>query len=144
MAEVKSTEDVSNQLTVEEREKKELRVVDTSYHIKPTLEEKFKENPVKEIIRTVMDSFLTGKVYEEANVKKWTIHIANEINEKVVELRMKRYKHIVQVIIGEMKGAGVKSGVRCVWDSDTDSYASEIFMSDSIFCVTTVFAIFMY
>lgn len=51
------------------------------------------------------------------------------MNEKVKDLQMKRYRHIVQVILGEMKGAGVKSGVRCVWDSDTDGYASDIFMN---------------
>lgn len=42
---------------------------------------------------------------------------------------MKRYKHIVQVIIGELKGAGVKCGVRCLWDSETDGYTSDTFMN---------------
>ncbi|KAJ8933089.1 hypothetical protein NQ314_014217 [Rhamnusium bicolor] len=101
------------------------------YQIKPSLQEKFKEIPVKEIIRNVVSSTLSGKSYEPEHVKKWTILIANEVNEKVKELQMKRYKHIVQVIIGEMKGAGVKSGVRCLWDSDVDGYTSEIFINVS-------------
>ncbi|KAJ8943805.1 hypothetical protein NQ318_020877 [Aromia moschata] len=115
-----------------------------SYQIKPSLQEKFKEIPVKEIIRNTVSSVLSGKSYEPENIKKWTINIANEINEKVKELQMKRYKHIVQVIIGEMRGAGVKSGVRCLWDSDVDGYTSEIFMNESIFCITTVFAVYLY
>lgn len=117
---------------------------ENAYKIKPSLEEKFKELPVKEIIRNVLADTLLGKNYEPEHVKKWIITIANEVNEKVKELHMKRYKHIVQVILGEMRGAGVKSGVRCVWDSETDGYTSEIFMNDTIFCVTTVFAIYMY
>lgn len=44
---------------------------------------------------------------------------------------MKRYKHIVQVIIGELKGAGVKCGVRCLWDSETDGYTYERFTNVS-------------
>lgn len=120
------------------------KLEDNSYQIKPSLEEKFKELPVKEIIRTVLGETLLGKNYEPDSVKKWTITIANEVNEKVKELQMKKYKHIVQVIVGEMRGAGVKSGVRCIWDSDTDGYASEVFMNDTIFCVTTVFAIYLY
>lgn len=120
------------------------KIEDNSYQIKPSLEEKFKELPVKEIIRTVLGETLLGKNYEPDNVKKWTITIANEVNEKVKELQMKKYKHVVQVIVGEMRGAGVKSGVRCIWDSDTDGYASEVFMNDTIFCVTTVFAIYLY
>jgi hypothetical protein len=51
--------------------------------------------------------------------------------ELFAELKMKRYKHIVQVILGEHKGAGVKSGVRCLWDSETDGYTSEIFSNVS-------------
>lgn len=42
---------------------------------------------------------------------------------------MKRYKHIAQVVIGELKGGGVKCGVRCLWDAETDGYTSEIFMN---------------
>ncbi|KAJ8922322.1 hypothetical protein NQ315_004265 [Exocentrus adspersus] len=115
-----------------------------SYQIKPSLQEKFKEIPVREIIRNVVSTTLTGKAYDPSFVKRWTISIANEVNEKVKELQMKRYKHIVQVVIGEMKGAGVKSGVRCLWDSDVDGYTSEVFMNDTIFCLTTVFAIYLY
>lgn len=47
----------------------------------------------------------------------------------ITDLKMKRYKHIVQVTIGELKGAGVKSGVRCLWDSETDAYTSDFFMN---------------
>ncbi|RZC38930.1 tctex1 domain-containing protein 2, partial [Asbolus verrucosus] len=87
----------------------------------------FKAGTVKEIIRTLLFEKLSGKSYDAERVKKWTVELANEISSKVTELKMKRYKHIVQVILGEHKGAGVKSGVRCVWDAETDGYTSEIF-----------------
>lgn len=45
---------------------------------------------------------------------------------------MTRYRHIVQVIIGEMKGAGVRTGARCIWDCECDAYTSEVFMNVSI------------
>lgn len=54
---------------------------------------------------------------------------------------MKRYKHITQVIIGEMKGAGVKCGLRCLWDCETDAYTSEVFINVShqiVFFYTTI------
>nr|CAH7766375.1 unnamed protein product [Callosobruchus chinensis] len=115
-----------------------------SYQIKPSLDEKFKETPVKSIINNVVSNVLSGKTYEADTVKKWTVQIANEVNNKVKDLEMKRYKHIVNVVIGEMKGAGVKSGFRCIWDSDVDSFTSDVFMNDTIFCVTTVFAVYVY
>ncbi|XP_066254299.1 dynein light chain Tctex-type protein 2B-like [Euwallacea similis] len=115
-----------------------------SYQIKPDFQDIFKEVPVKDIIRNVQTSTLGGKNYDADNVKNWTIKMANEINEKVRDIAMKRYRHIVQVVIGERKGQGVKSGVRCIWDPETDSCCSEIFMNDTIFCVVTVFAVFLY
>ncbi|KAJ3629392.1 hypothetical protein MTP99_013787 [Tenebrio molitor] len=115
-----------------------------SYQIKPVLADKFKAGTVKEIIRNALGDKLSGKAYEADKVKKWTVDLANEISSKVTELKMKRYKHIVQVILGEHKGAGVKSGVRCLWDSETDGYTSEIFSNDTIFCLVVVYAVYLY
>ncbi|ERL95915.1 dynein light chain Tctex-type protein 2B-like [Dendroctonus ponderosae] len=115
-----------------------------SYQIKPSFQDIFKEVPVKTIIRNVQFNTLEGKSYDADIAKKWTIQMANEINEKVKDIEMKRYRHIVQVVIGERKGQGVKSGVRCIWDSEIDTCCSEIFMNDTIFCVVTVFAVFLY
>ncbi|CAH0546317.1 unnamed protein product [Brassicogethes aeneus] len=146
-------DDLSNkrlsELTVQEtqevfKEQSHESILPQTYQIKPSLEEKFKEVPVKEIIRNILTETLGGKTYEAEKVKKLTISIANDVNTKIKELQMKRYRHIVQVIIGEMKGAGVKSGVRCIWDSECDGYTSEIFMNDYLFCVTTVFAVYFY
>lgn len=41
-----------------------------------------------------------------------------------LELNFDRYKILVQVVLGEQRGAGVKIGARCMWDSDADNYAS--------------------
>ena len=32
-------------------------------------------------------------------------------------------------------------GTRCLWDSDTDNYASDVFMNDSLFCCAAAFGI---
>lgn len=47
-------------------------------------------------------------------------------------MKWKRYKHIVQVLIGEQRGAGVRSGLKCIWDSETDNFACETFTNVSI------------
>jgi hypothetical protein len=49
----------------------------------------------------------------------------------VSELGFKRYKYVVQVVLGEQHGAGVKIGSRCLWDADTDNYASGVFINVS-------------
>eukprot|EP00058_Branchiostoma_floridae_P000484 XP_002585972.1 hypothetical protein BRAFLDRAFT_255806 [Branchiostoma floridae] len=62
----------------------------------------------------------------------------------VSELPYDRYKFVVQVVIGEQKGEGVKMACRSFWDADTDNYAQDIFMNDSLFCVAAAFGVFYY
>ena len=51
---------------------------------------------------------------------------------------------VVEVVLGEQRGEGVRMGTRCLWDSDTDNYASDVFMNDSLFCCAAAFGIYYY
>ena len=41
-----------------------------------------------------------------------------------IEYKMPRYKIGIKVIIGEMKGQGIKIASKCLWDPTFDNYAS--------------------
>jgi hypothetical protein len=43
------------------------------------------------------------------------------------DVDLPRYKIIVQVVLGEMKNQGARVASRCLWDTDTDNYASVSF-----------------
>jgi hypothetical protein len=60
------------------------------------------------------------------------------------ELNLPRYKFLVQVMIGEMKGAGVRMGARCLWDQQVDKCAQETYVNDSIFAVGCAFGVYLY
>ncbi|XP_076370276.1 dynein light chain Tctex-type protein 2B-like [Tachypleus tridentatus] len=105
----------------------------STYNIRPSLDQKFRSAPVKECIRLILMEELGDKSYRAEDVPVWT-----------KELGFERYKMVVQVVIGEQRGEGVRIGSRCLWDSDTDNYASDIFMNDSLFCVATAFATYYY
>ena len=49
----------------------------------------------------------------------------------VSELKLPRYKYLVQVTIGENKGAGVRCGARCFWDQTTDKLAQTHYVNVS-------------
>ncbi len=55
----------------------------------------------------------------------------------MIELPFDRYKFVVQVVIGEQRGEGVRMASRCFWDSDSDNYASETFINVLIIHVFT-------
>jgi hypothetical protein len=41
-------------------------------------------------------------------------------------------------------GQGVRIGTKQFWDFDTDYCVSENFLNDSIFCLATVYAVYLY
>lgn len=68
---------------------------------------------VKDLINTVLVDQLKTREYDQNETGTWTKEIATQIKGKLKALDLPRYKFLVQVIIGEMKGAGVRSvGVR--------------------------------
>ena len=48
---------------------------------------------------------------------------------KKTELNLSRYKYIVNVVIGEKRGEGVRMGTRCFYDADTDNMAQDTFVN---------------
>lgn len=115
-----------------------------SFQMRPKFQERFQAVTVKEVIHAVMNDELGGKKYTVEEAEVWTKNIATSVRNKVKGLGFKRYKYVVQVVLGEQHGAGVKIGSRCLWDADTDNYASDVFWNESIFCMTAVFAIYFY
>lgn len=112
------------------------------YAIEPR--KRFGAVKVKEIIAEVLRSKLEGLSYHADNTSTWTREIADDIKVRLKGEGLERYKFVVQVVIGEQKGEGVKMGCRCFWDPNTDNYAEEVFVNESIFCVAAAFGIYLY
>lgn len=70
--------------------------------------------------------------------------IADSIKAKFKENGKERYKYIVQVVLGSQKGQGVQAGCRNFWDADTDGVAFEQYIDDNLFCLVTVWAVYVY
>jgi len=115
------------------------------YSVRPTFKEKFPPTEVKKIISTFLSEFLADKTYNPELSAQWTREIADGIKGSIKQqLELPRYKYVVQVVVGEMKGEGVRMGCRCFWDADTDNSADESYRNDSLFCVAAVFATYLY
>ena len=90
-----------------------------------------------------MLTYVVIKLRFHALRSQQTKRLADDINTKLQELGLPRYKYMVQVVLGEMRGQGVQMGHRCFWDSSTDNFVSEKFMNDSIFCVATAYGVYL-
>jgi len=112
--------------------------------IRPSYKDMFKPRLIQALLKDVLKDRLIGKKYSQTETGTWTKEIASQIKTKLKELELKRYKFLVQVVIGEMKGAGVRMGCRCLWDSQTDKLAEETYINDSLFCVAVAFGVYLY
>ena len=121
--------------------------IDTSgntFVIRPNYQHKFRPVAVRAVINKILSQNLSDKSYNAEEVPDLTRSLTEQIKQEVKSLGYDRYRIIVQVAIGEQKGEGVKMGCRCFWDPDTDNYAQDLFMNESIFCVAAVFGLFYY
>ncbi|EDV49684.1 tctex1 domain-containing protein 2 [Drosophila erecta] len=117
----------------------------TAYSMRPAFGEMFPLPTIKTIMNNVMAEKLKDKTYDKDIAKKWTSEIADEVNQQIASSsKVKRYKHVVQVMLGQELGAGATYNSRCCWDCDCDTSVSEVFSNTSLFCVCTVFGTYQY
>lgn len=57
---------------------------------------------------------------------------------------MPRYKLMVQVLLAENKGSGLRVASRCLWDANTDSSAEVTYITDNLICCVIVFGVYIY
>lgn len=110
--------------------------------------------------------FTAGKQYQSTQIGEWTGKISDTISTQLKELNMRRYKHIVQVVIVQQTGAGCKYDAsklidissqlanvqfsifryiaRCRWDAECDVQVSNYFTNETMACIVTVFGVYMY
>ncbi|TPX59086.1 hypothetical protein PhCBS80983_g02712 [Powellomyces hirtus] len=115
-----------------------------AYNIRPNFKQKFRPAIVQKLIHQALMDRLTGATYNAESCSQWTKEIADDIKNRLKELDLPRYKYIVNVVIGEMRGEGVRMGCRCFWDADTDNVAQDTFINDSLFCVVAAFGVYYY
>ncbi|KAM8953446.1 dynein light chain Tctex-type protein 2B [Pelodytes ibericus] len=121
-----------------------METAENSYIIRPNFQHKFRSATVKECIKSVLKEELRNKQYVAEEVPQLTRFLSETIKDKLKEMGFDRYKMVVQAVIGEQRGEGVKMAARCFWDADTDNYAEYVFTNDYLFCVVAAFGCFYY
>jgi tctex1 domain-containing protein 2 len=103
------------------------------YQLQPAYRKKASVNAMREEIAATLEQELKGQTYNGDTATQQTKKISDEIKNRLKALGLDRYKYLVQVVIGEQRGEGVRMGCRCFWDSDTDALATETFTNVSSF-----------
>ena len=77
---------------------------------------RFYPSKVKQIIEDVITRNVKDKEYDHATAKTLAESIADQIKMQVKQLNIPSYKIIVQTVIGEISGQGVRVASKCLWD----------------------------
>jgi len=114
-----------------------------TFRMKPKDDERFVPTAVEKIIKESMEKKLKKAKFDDEKCKTLALELCSEIKERVKALNIPRYKVVLQSVIGEVKGQGAYIASRCLWDTETDNYASYSFKNSSLFCTVMVFGLYL-
>lgn len=116
-----------------------------SYSIRPSYKDKFCPLKAREIMKNILEPKLLEEKYQgRSTVSQHTLDIAEMVRNALKDEYTSRFKIMVQVVIGEKQGQGVRMGLKSFWDSDTDNVAWYSYMNDYMYCVVVAFATYLY
>ena len=102
----------------------------------------FEPGPIEERMFIILRNRLKNVTYDPARCRLISKSLSEIIRNEVKSMHYPRYKFIVLVSIGQMDRACLMVGSRCMWNSETDTFACSKFKNGSLFAVGQVFAIF--
>ena len=118
--------------------------VPETYSTRPSYKDKFCPIKAREVMKSIVEPILVEEKSQERASSQHTMDIAESVRNALKDEYTSRFKIMVQVVIGDKKGQGVRMGSKCFWDSDTDNVAWYSYMNDSIYCVVVAFASYLY
>lgn len=105
---------------------------------------KFDTDLLKAYVKKLLVSTLQNKTWPEAKdrdkVKDWTKEIGDRVKERMMVIQPRGFKYVVLTQINENLGQGGRAGIACHWE-DSDVFAQEMFLNDSLICVCIAIAV---
>jgi hypothetical protein len=103
---------------------------------------RFRSGEARAVLRAVLRERVEKQQYDPVKAAHITKHIAEDLREKIKALGCERYKLVIQVTLGQKTGQAMRIASRCLWDTNTDGFASESYENESLYCVCQVFALY--
>ena len=111
-----------------------------TYKMGPDNSQVFSAENAKHIIHGVLEAYLKGKDYDAKRFANLSRTLAELIKERVKNSGIARYKIVAYVTIVEKNEQGCHHGSRCLWNVNTDNYASSVYETKQFSAVGLVFA----
>ncbi|KAH9601876.1 Tctex-1 [Trypanosoma melophagium] len=115
-----------------------------TFSLRPEHKQKFRPADIRPIVRSIIESRLEGETYHADAMQSISKEVADTVRDRIRAMELERYKIMVHCMIGEQRGQGVRAGCKMFWDSDTDDYFEEVYITEDLFVVVTVFGLYQY
>ena len=104
---------------------------------------RFSTRLVQNIIKETLKSNTKWMDYDPKTASIISKELSELIKEKVKALNYSRYKIIVQVTLGQKRGQCTRVASRCLWDVNTDNFASDYAETRDCFCSVQVYGLYI-
>lgn len=113
-----------------------------TYRLAPAEDEKFVACKVEKVVHGIIESFLEGETYEAKRCSHLAQNLTDVIKNRLKEMHMPRYKIVCSVMIGQNADQCLRCSSRCLWNTDTDNYASATYKNNSLFAIANVYGLY--
>ncbi|XP_019618478.1 PREDICTED: tctex1 domain-containing protein 1-A-like [Branchiostoma belcheri] len=104
---------------------------------------KFFTGRAEKALSELLEERLCDYTYNSGTAGLTTKNLCEEAKKRMKEFLPPRYKLISVANIGERQCQDIRVASRCAWDPSVDTFASATFENGSVFCVATVYAVYM-
>ena len=118
--------------------------IENTYRVEPRSGCKFLTTKVEEILQDIMSThgdFLKLKMVSEG-AGDFSQFLAETIKVRVKSLEFERYRLMTMVQMGTSTGHDLVVASRCLWNPETDTFATVTFRVGNTFVVLTVFGVY--
>lgn len=116
---------------------------ENTYRLEPAEGKHFSPQKVEVVMKNVIENHPGLDQYNHIRSKLLVRDLSEKINEKVKELDFPRYKLVCNVIIMEKKDQGVNVASRCIWNQQTDNFASYTYKNGAAIVVAYVHGVYL-
>lgn len=121
------------------------RVMQNTYQLQPR--SPLCHSLIAKLTEEVLSELLEGVQYAADKATQLTKDVTSILTDRlrsVVDLKFPRYRIVVQVSVGNMcNQPTLNVASLCLWNQETDTYATATYTNSSLYAVAVIFAIYL-
>lgn len=117
--------------------------LENTYRLGPDEGSVFNVSEANRVIKEVLNSYLDGEQYHANRCRNMAKQLGDVIKSRMQMIkRSERYRIVTIVSLAQNVGQGYQVASRCLWDTNTDRFASVDYSNATIVATVTVYAVY--